>query len=494
MGISSTNGLPHKNDLNNDQKTGKSTVYKLLGKLEILDIREISINLIDPEKNNIFTKRILNTEIIRDIIYDCYSKDSYDLIPTLNGYILSKDKSLKDNFVQENDDIYLCSPYKIYFTFNGENQILFNVSLYQVFLNVFQNFYENICPKYYKNKIYKAYCNDKEIKPFALIGGLGIIENGKIGNINLFLGKDNNIKSAYNTTEIIEKINYIYFRGKNKIGINDLKFELNNQKLDDIELNSIGNIDFRNLKILILIECNIQNMDFLNLYSFSNLIEINLQKNKISYFTNLKLSKLEKLDLSKNNLKEYMIKQDIDFNDINSTVKPKLSLFLDFPKLKILNLSQNKIKSIDLLKKLNSEVLKELDLSINHINSIDALCFVHFGYLNKLNLSHNEISDLTVIDKLSFCNNIEEINLMDNNISNINVLRDKNLPNLKILNLLNNDISDYSVLRLIYLPKLETLYVYPNYENNEKNSDIFLNFKKYCKYIIEKKIEVKYKI
>lgn len=50
MGISSTNGLPHKNDLNNDQKTGKSTVYKLLGKLEILDIREISINLIDPEK------------------------------------------------------------------------------------------------------------------------------------------------------------------------------------------------------------------------------------------------------------------------------------------------------------------------------------------------------------------------------------------------------------------------------------------------------------
>ena len=117
--------------------------------------------------------------------------------------------------------------------------------------------------------------------------------------------------------------------------------------------------------------------------------------------------------------------------------------------------------------------------------------------MKKINLSYNKIENLEVLDQLSFCNNIEDINLMDNEIVNINILRDVSLPNLKILNILNNDINDYSVLRLIFFPKLEILFAFPNQINPDyydKNSEIYINFKNSCNHIISKNIEVKYKI
>ena len=86
---------------------------------------------------------------------------------------------------------------------------------------------------------------------------------------------------------------------------------------------------------------------------------------------------------------------------------------------------------------------------------------------------------------------------MDNEITNISILRDARLPNLKILNLLYNDISDFTVLQLFTFEKLEKLYIFPNQldpDNYDKNSKLFINFKKNCQNIIEKKIEVKYKI
>ena len=65
------------------------------------------------------------------------------------------------------------------------------------------------------------------------------------------------------------------------------------------------------------------------------------------------------------------------------------------------------------------------------------------------------------------------------------------------LNLLNNDINDFSVLRLIYFPKLQIIYIFPNQldpNNYDKNSELFINFKNSCKHIIEKNVEVNYKI
>ena len=484
---------------NDEKKLGKNIVNTFLGKLELFERKEIPINIKSSDDREIISKRILNTELIEDILHDYYPKYSPDLIPTLNGYIIPKELSLKDNLVYENDDIFISKPLFIYFHFiDNQKDFLITVSQYQIFFDIFQRFCQNDCPSEYKNKLYEAYYNNRLIRPYDIICNLGIKQYDKI---IIILGKDNNTKSPYNKgLEIIDRINYTYFDGKKKITVDDYKLELNGQILDDQQLKNFGIINFKNLKILSLTECNIQNLEFINSFSFSNLKEINLQKNKISYFVDIIHYKLEKLDLSYNNLKRNLIKSEIKENiDMGnmSTLRLNKILSLIFPSLRFLNLSHNQIESINILSQFNSGELKELDLSYNEIRNIEVFNFVSFGKLKRLNLSNNKIEELNVFDKLAFCNNIEEINLMNNEIVNLNILRDVSLPNLKILNLLNNDINDYSVFRLIYFPKLEILYAFPyelNPDKYDKNSEIFINFKNSCKHIIEKNVEVKYKL
>ena len=86
---------------------------------------------------------------------------------------------------------------------------------------------------------------------------------------------------------------------------------------------------------------------------------------------------------------------------------------------------------------------------------------------------------------------------MNNEIVNLNKLRNISLPRLKSLNLLNNDITDYSVFRLLFFPKLQYLYAFPlqlDPDNYDKSSEIFINFINSCENIIEKGVEIKYKL
>ena len=485
---------------NGEKKLGKSMINSILGKLELFERKELPINIESPANELKIFKRILNTELVGDILHDFYPNYSPDLIVTLNGYIISNDLSLKDNLVQENDYIFVSQPMQIYFSFidgKNEREYIITISIYQIFFDIFQRFCNNQCPEEYKNKLNEAYYNNRLIQPFDLIWNLGIKQYDKIF---FLLGKDNNTKSPYNKgLEIINRINYTYFNSKKKISVEDYKFELTGQILDDKELKNLGIINFRNLKILVLIECHINNLEFINSNAFSNLQEINLQKNQISYFVDIIHYKLEKLDLSYNNLTRNMTKSQIqeNFDNDNSSLRLNKILSLIFPKLKLLNLSHNKIHNINLLAQFDSGELKDLDLSYNEIKNIDVFGFVSFGKLKRLNLSFNQIEELNVFEKLAFCNNIEKINLMNNEIVNLNVLRDVTLPKLKILNLLNNDVNDYSVLRLIYFPKLEILYAFPiqlDPDKYDKNSEIFTNFKNSCNHIIEKNVEVKYKL
>ena len=502
MGSSGSNELKNNNGSNNtivnssEKRLGKSIINSLLGKFELFERKEIEINIESPDKNFKLTKKVLNTELVTDIIHDLYKYNSSELIATLNGYIITQNLSLKDNLVQNNDTIFISEPLFIIFSLTDGNEFLIKVSPYQIFLDAFEKFIENECPKCYRNKLYEAYYNNRLIQPSDMFFNLGIREKERI---NIILGKDDNTKSIYNKgTETLNRINYRYFDGKKQISINDNKFELSKQNLDDRELNNIGLINFRNLKILILNDCNIQNLDFINTYNFSNLEELNLQKNKISYLVDIIHYNLQKLDLSHNNLKNNMVKPEINDNYNNiSTVRLNKVYTLVFPKLYSLNLSYNKITNISLLSQFNANALKELDLSYNAIKNIDVLTYVPFGSLKNINLSSNKIEELNAFNKLAFCNNIEIINLMNNEIVNLNVLREVSLPNLKMINLLNNDINDFSVLRLIYFPKLKIIYVFPsqlNPNNYDKNSQLFINFNNSCKHIIEKNIEVNYKI
>ena len=74
----------------------------------------------------------------------------------------------------------------------------------------------------------------------------------------------------------------------------------------------------------------------------------------------------------------------------------------------------------------------------------------------ELNLSWNNISDIKVLEKVKF-NKLEILNLGWNKISNINILENVKFKKLKELNLSCNNISDIKVLEKVKFNKLEKL-------------------------------------
>ena len=475
----------NNNNINIEKKTGKSFINSILAKFEIFERKEINITINNPLLNISNKIKVLNEENLDNILHDFYPNYSAKLIPTLNGYILSKEDSLKSNNIHDMDEIYVADPINFYFSFSDGNYFPCKASPYQIFFDVFQRFRLGNCPKEYINRFSECYFNEKLINNFDIIYHLGIQENSQVF---VSIGIDNNTKCLYDKgLEAIKRFNFIYKKEENKINLNDIKIELYDKVLDNEELYNFSIINFNNLKQLYLIDCKIQTLSFLNSIPLAHLQEINLQKNKISYFENLYLYKLELFDLSYNNLNKNMLHE----NNIKKTIN------ISLPSLRIFDLSNNKIENIDILCQFKIELLKELYLNNNDIQNIKAFDNVTCGKLKKLNLSNNKINDINVFTNLSFCNNIEDINLMNNEIVNLNILRNVSLPKLKTLNLLNNDITDYSVFALIYFPKLEILYSFPSQldpDDYDKSSDTYNNFISSCDNIKEKGVEVKFKL
>jgi len=124
------------------------------------------------------------------------------------------------------------------------------------------------------------------------------------------------------------------------------------------------------------------------------------------------------------------------------------------------NLEKLKIRwkgiNIDKLDKMRIDNLKELDLSNNDISDIKVLEKVKFENLEKLDLSHNQISDIKVLKKVKF-ENLEILDLSWNEISDIKILEKVKFENLKELYLYNNKISDIKVLEIVKFENLEIL-------------------------------------
>ena len=101
---------------------------------------------------------------------------------------------------------------------------------------------------------------------------------------------------------------------------------------------------------------------------------------------------------------------------------------------------------------------------------------------NKLNINTNDV-DLDLKNKLKeksdflyFCNlnypNLENLNLTQNNLSDISGLKKLNAPKLKILDLSNNNITNLEVFKELNF-QLEELYLEKN-QNEIENLEIFL--------------------
>ena len=229
----------------NDKKTGNSFINNLLGRFELFERKEINIKIIDPLKDISNKIIILNEEILDDVLYDYYPDYNSNIIATLNGYMLSKEASLKDNNIQNNDEIYVSEPFEILFSLSEEKKYSVKCSRYQFFFDVFQRFRKRDCPKKYSQRLSACYFDKKLLNSFDIIENLGMKTKAEI---RVTFGNNNNTKCLYDKgMEIINKINYVYLKNKeNSISIHDIKVELISKNFDKEELKNLTIINFNN--------------------------------------------------------------------------------------------------------------------------------------------------------------------------------------------------------------------------------------------------------
>ena len=99
----------------------------------------------------------------------------------------------------------------------------------------------------------------------------------------------------------------------------------------------------------------------------------------------------------------------------------KILCSINFMKLEQLLLEENDIKNIDVLAKNNfGTKLIALDLSTNKISSLEVLSKVKFTLLNHLFLNSNQISSIDILAIVNFPI-LKELNLSANKISSIDV-------------------------------------------------------------------------
>ena len=117
--------------------------------------------------------------------------------------------------------------------------------------------------------------------------------------------------------------------------------------------------------------------------------------------------------------------------------------------------NQKKIAKLDLSNKSIGDEKLKIELSkIKEINE-----------LKELDLNNNYISDIKVLEKVQ----LEKLNLGRNKISNINILDNVNFKELKELNLYSNNISDIKVFEKVKFQKLEILNLGENVLSNNIN-------------------------
>ena len=152
--------------------------------------------------------------------------------------------------------------------------------------------------------------------------------------------------------------------------------------------------------------------------------EANIVESMIVKYGKIKIEEIS-------NLTELVIQIPKNFGMLNDFV-------YYLPKLKILNLSNSRIKSIDEIG--ISFILLEV-LNVSQCELEDLSGIVCFEKLTELDASHNKIEDLV---ELEMCSSIKVLKINDNKIEdedNFSFL--VSLPNLQILHIKNNPFTQY---------------------------------------------------
>merc|ERR1719354_478072 len=199
-----------------------------------------------------------------------------------------------------------------------------------------------------------------------------------------------------------------------------------------------GSEQYESLTHLTISNCNVECLA--NLDSFPSLKHLNVSSNKVKTVNLFGMKKLESVDLSYNRLNFISCDdcQNLVFLDFSHNNLKKFPNLSSCSNLFHLRATNNSF--IDIKKSLPADILK-LDLSHNHLISLDGLelCCL----LNHVNLEHNQISSFDELSpKLENLLLLLHLNLSHNSIDDVSTLANSWLPSLSNLNISHNQISE----------------------------------------------------
>ena len=236
-----------------------------------------------------------------------------------------------------------------------------------------------------------------------------------------------------------EKFKYLYDQKIEELttGIN-----LESNGISEINLSLLSYIKLNNLIWLNLSKNKIKDLGFIK-KSLKNLKILIVEENSIQDLDKIFFSNLENIEL-------------LSFNS-NNIKSLLLSYRAELKNLTYLSFSNNKISNItELISCFSIPNIKILNLSFNNISNISILCKAKYNYLNSLFLNNNKINNIDSLQELFPL--LEILNLENNDIYNINIFsKVKFKDNIKELYLDNNPIQYFEKLNLCYFPSLEKI-------------------------------------
>ena len=259
----------------------------------------------------------------------------------------------------------------------------------------------------------------------------------------------------------LKKLNYLDLSG-NKIKqiVNKAFDNLINLKNLELHLNDINKIE-KNAFV------DLENLNYLNLdhnqiftlkdvqFNFK-LNELSLRFNFLSNLDEIKSTSLKRLYISNNRIQEIhlvSVLPNLEYLDLsqNRLISIEENSFSDLKILKNLNLSGNKLdleSDFDNISYFRNQLdLESLDLSFNQIKYLDSnLTFKNLISLKALNLSYNKLKSIDSF-VFGYLNKLNELNLASNNLSLLKKNCFFNLINLKMLKLSYNQINCLNFIR-----------------------------------------------
>jgi Leucine-rich repeat (LRR) protein len=264
---------------------------------------------------------------------------------------------------------------------------------------------------------------------------------------------ENHIYQLLLSSNNLKKITREIFNGLSKLQI----LYLDNNYIEDINVDSFENmpklkqlhlhsnyiklvenemfLDKAELEILYLYQNNIETIETIPFNTLYSLKKLHLFSNKITQIkigNFIHLVKLEELKLDKNEIGTF-----------------EINTFTGLENLKVLDMSANKIEELENRVFHSLKSLKKLDLHLNDINQIEPNAFIDLPNLSYLNLDSNKIVSL---EDIQFNQNLSELSIQYNMLSNLDEINSKELKSLKIANNLIQTIrSINSLANLEYL-------------------------------------------